>query len=170
MGTVTWRHGMGLVIGALAAWLVILAFLSLYAALYGQGFLSPFQGSRDAFGLTGTTGLVLLLLLDLVIPFLAGVGFLLALLVLSRTRLTLLGFSRRRQAAFDGLLLGTAVWALLYVPVILVVAGIPLHDAVTPLTMGLIDHLAFGATMVLVIFHVGGPVRFGGDPASAPGP
>jgi hypothetical protein len=158
--TVNRRHVAGAVLGAFAAWFVILAFLSLVSAIYGNGWLAPFEGSRTAFGFDGAAGLWLLLLIDLVIPFVAACIFVVALAILSRTEFRLLGFQSRREMLLDGLLLGLAVFGLFYVPVLFQMAHPSLAAAVTPLAIGLIDHLAFGVTIVAVIFRVGGPVEF----------
>jgi hypothetical protein len=169
MGVVNRRHLAGVFLGGLAAWGVILGFLSLYSVIYGYGFLAPFQGARSTLGFNGTQGLVLLILIDLIIPLVAGFIFLGALFLLSRTNIAWLSFATRTRALGDGLLLGFAVWALLYIPVLFQMSHPTLAQAVAPLVLGLIDHLAFGATLVLVIFSIGGPVPFGDHPTDATG-
>ena len=163
MGRVRGRHFLGVALGALAAWVVILAFLVFYAVLFGYGPLAPFQGDATFFVFSGSMARAVLILLDLIIPFVAGVGFLLALAVLSRWDLPSLSFTSRSRAALEGMLLGLAVWTLFYIPVLVELAHPTLSQAVTPLLEGLVDHLAFGATMITIVFAVGGPVPFGRD-------
>ena len=154
-------HVIGVFAGALVAALVIYGFLSLISEIYGYGWLGPFHGSADAFGFHGSTGHLVLLLLDLVIPLIAASIFLVALVVLSRTEIRILGFESRRQVLLDGLLLGLAVWILLYVPFTVQSSHLGLDQAVVPLGLGLMDHLAFGLAISLVMFRIGGPVHFG---------
>ncbi len=161
-GVVTPRHLVGALLGAFAAWLVVLAFLSLYAAILGFGALAPFEGPHSTLDVQGGPGLPLGLVIDFVIPAVAALIFVGALLVLSRTTLRKPSFLSTLDALVAGTLLGVCVWALLFVPFTIHNSG-PLNAQVAAtLGMGLLDHLAFGAVVGLVIFRVGGPVRFAG--------
>jgi len=167
-GRVTWRHFLGAVLGALGAFVVVLGFIVLYSVLKGHDPLAPFESGGTIAGFTGNTGLAILTLLDFIIPLGAGIGFVVALAVLSRWNLPALAFVSRRRALLDGLLLGSAVWLLFFVPVTLEVFHTALDRAAVTLLGGLVDHLAFGAVLVSIIYQVGGPVPFGPRPGPDP--
>ncbi len=160
MGAVNRRHFAGAFVGGVAAWGVVLGFSSLYSVLNGFGPLGPYQGTGTLLGVSGSSALILGLALDLVIPVVAGLLFVVGLAILSRTTVHWLEFVTRSRAAADGALLGLIVWALFYVPVIYMLTHPTPSQFLGPLLFGLVDHPAFGAVIGLLVFAVGGPVRF----------
>lgn len=166
MGVVRGRHWAGALLGGLAAWLVILVLASLYSVVNGYGPLGPYQGTGDVLGFGSTAGLVVGFLVDLVIPLIVALLFVVALSVLSRRPLPLLAFVTKGRATLDGALTGLVVWAVFYTPVTYSLSHSGLTAFVRSLLFGLLDHLAFGAVIGLVVFVVGGPVPFGVRPAS----
>ena len=152
------RHLAGALVGGLAAWAVVLAFLSLYSGLFGRGWTAPFQGGRTTLGVTGTSGLVLGLLLDLVIPLCGAVGLLAALWLLARVRVPWLAFDGYGWGALAGFLVGLTIWTVLFVPFTLAATGQTFVGAQRTLLLALVDHLAFGTAIGLAVYRVGGPV------------
>ena len=168
MSGVNRRHVGGAILGAFAAWLVVLGFSSLYSILLGFGPLDPFTGTGSVLGFQGTKALVLGLGLDFVIPLVAAIVFLLALALLSRSQFTVLEFVSRARALGAGALLGLVVWAVFYIPVIYELTHPTPSQFVGPLLFGFVDHLVFGAVIGLLIFLVGGPVPFARRTMSPP--
>ncbi len=158
MGAVRKRHVIGAVLGAIAAFLVIVAFLALYSVLNGSAPLKPFENAKAIGPFTGTLATGVLIFLDFLIPLVAGLGYLVALALISRTSLSGLALTSALRAVGHGLLLGLAVFVSFYIPVMYTLSHPTLAQAVKPLLQGLADHLAFGVALVLVIYRVGGPV------------
>lgn len=143
-----------------SAWLVVLLFSSADSVLDGYGVLGPYQGTGAVLGVRGTPGLLVGFLVDLLIPLAAAVVFVATLAVFSRRTLARPSFTSRGWAIIDGALLGVVVWAVFYIPVIYSLDHPTFASFLQPLGFGLLDHVAFGATIGGVIFEVGGPVDF----------
>ncbi len=158
MGAVKVRHVIGAVLGALAAFLVIVAFLALYSVMNGSAPLKPFENAKAIGPFTGTLATGVLVFLDFLIPLVAGLVYLVALALISRTSLSGLALTSSLRAVGHGLLLGLAVFVSFYIPVMYTLSHPTLAQAVKPLLQGFADHLAFGVALVLVIYGVGGPV------------
>ncbi len=158
MGAVKARHFAGVVLGALAAFVVIIGFIAVYSVMNGSAPLSPFQGANTIGPFTGTTATEVLVFLDFLIPLVAGTLFLAISFVISRSSLSALGLTSPIRALAQGALLGLAVFFLFYIPVLYTLAHPTLARAVQPLLQGLVDHLAFGSVLVLVVYLVGGPI------------
>ncbi len=158
MGAVRARHFAGVVLGALAAFIVIVAFIALYSVMNGSAPLAPFQGTNTIGPFSGTTATEVLVLLDFLIPLVAGTLFLAVSFVVSRSSMSALSLTSPFRALAQGALLGLTVFVLFYIPVLYTLAHPTLPQAVKPLLQGLVDHLAFGSVLVLVVYLVGGPI------------
>lgn len=145
----------------LAGGATVLLLASAYSVEGGYGFLSPYQGIGSVLGFAGTTGLAVGFLVDFLIPIVVALVMLGALAALSLTRWRLLEFTTPRRAASEGAFVGLVVFTVFYIPVIeLLTNRPPVAALTTSLLFGFVEHIVFGTVIGLVLFAVGGPVRF----------
>ncbi|MCI4359264.1 MAG: hypothetical protein L3J95_02435 [Thermoplasmata archaeon] len=164
------RHILAAFAAGLAGGASVLILASAYSVEEGFGFLSPYQGIGRVLGFSGTTGLAVGFLVDFLIPIVVALVMVLTLAVLSLTRWRVLEFTDPFRASGEGGLVGMVVFAVFYIPVIELLTHYPPLPALRDsLLFGFAEHLIFGAVIGLVLFLVGGPVRFRSPSLYLPG-